>query len=68
MKQYRLPKISYNKQGVSMHSFKNSVILMGIDWSKAAKKIANKEISVECKDLNKVIEDLDEDYRTKKLR
>ena len=51
-----------------MNSFKNSVILMGIDWSKAAKKIANKEISVECKDLNKVIDELDEDYRTKKLR
>ena len=49
-----------------MNNLSKSVILLGIDWSKAAKKLADKEIKVENADLYKVINDLDTQF--KKLR
>jgi hypothetical protein len=50
-----------------MNSFKRSVILMGIDWSKAAKLEAMEVIKIESPRIAKVIDDLDEDYRREKL-
>ena len=50
-----------------MNDFKSSVILLGIDWSKAAKRLANQEIKAEDKDFYEILDDLDEGYR-KKLR
>jgi len=49
-----------------MNSFKNSVILMGVDWSKAAKFMAKHDINLEDRNLAKVIDALDGDIRSKK--
>ena len=49
-----------------MSNLSDSVILMGIDWSKAAKRLADKELKQDNKDLYKVINDLDCQF--KKLR
>ena len=46
-----------------MSKFDKSVILMGIDWSKAAKLEAVKDISVENPNIVKVIRHLDNLYR-----
>ena len=46
-----------------MKDFKNSVILMGIDWSKAAKLVAKKEIGSIDKELADVVDLLDRDIR-----
>ena len=50
-----------------MDKFKNSVILMGIDWSKAAKVVASKDIRSANKRLARIIDVLDCEFR-KKLR
>tara|TARA_Y100001963_G_C6736178_1_gene426545 strand:- start:1117 stop:1269 length:153 start_codon:yes stop_codon:yes gene_type:complete len=50
-----------------MNSFKDSVILMGIDWSKAAKLEAMEVIKVESPRIAKVIDDLDDEYRKDRL-
>lgn len=50
-----------------MSSFKESVILMGIDWSRAAKLEAMKIIKVESPKIATVIDELDTEYRRKKL-
>ncbi len=42
-----------------MNNLKDSIILMGINWSKAAKIKAFKDIKVESPDVAKVISDLD---------
>ena len=47
-----------------MQSFKTSVILMGIDWSKAAKLDAMEVIKVEAPRVARVIDELDEEYRS----
>ena len=49
-----------------MNSFKNSVILMGVDWSKAAKFMAKHEIRSEDRKLAEVVEVLDKDIRSRK--
>ena len=50
-----------------MNRFKASIILMGIDWSKAAKFIADNDIKVEGPQLASLIETLDESYRTERV-
>ena len=50
----------------AMNSFKNSVILMGVDWSKAANFIAKHDIKLEDKRLAKIVEVLDRDIRSRK--
>ena len=50
-----------------MNKFKASVILMGIDWSKAAKFIAENDIKVEDPQLASLIDTLDESYRTERV-
>ena len=50
-----------------MNRFKASIILMGIDWSKAAKFIADNDIKVEAPQLASLIETLDESYRTERV-
>ncbi len=50
-----------------MNRFKASIILMGIDWSKAAKFIADNDIKVEVPQLANLIETLDESYRTERV-
>ena len=42
---------------------KSSVILMGIDWSKAAKVEAMGIIRIESPRIASIIDDLDEEYR-----
>ena len=49
-----------------MNSFKNSVILMGVDWSKAAKFMAKHEIKLENRKLAEVVDVLDGDIRSRK--
>lgn len=46
-----------------MNKFKQSVILMGIDWSKAANLQAVKDLSKEQPELTRVIHSLDEQFR-----
>jgi len=46
-----------------MTKFENSMILMGIDWSKAAKLAAVKDISKSRPGLHRVIRHLDHLYR-----
>ena len=46
-----------------MNNFKKSVILMGIDWSKAAKLLAKKEIRAEDDQLAEIVDLLDRDIR-----
>ena len=46
-----------------MNNFKQSVILMGIDWSKAARLLARKEIRAENEDLADIVDILDRDIR-----
>tara|TARA_Y100000593_G_scaffold39183_1_gene75734 strand:- start:4336 stop:4551 length:216 start_codon:yes stop_codon:yes gene_type:complete len=48
-----------NKELPVMNNLKDSIILMGINWSKAAKIKAFKDIKVESPDVAKVISDLD---------
>ena len=45
--------------------FKNSIVLMGIDWSRAAKKKAFKDIKRESPRVAGVINELDRFYRKK---
>ena len=44
---------------------KNSMILMGVDWSKAAKTRAFKDIKMESPNLADIIRDLDRLFRKK---
>ena len=46
-----------------MNKFKQSVILMGIDWSKAANLQAVKDLSKEQPELSRVINSLDSQFR-----
>tara|TARA_R100000808_G_C2083415_1_gene106457 strand:+ start:577 stop:735 length:159 start_codon:yes stop_codon:yes gene_type:complete len=50
-----------------MEKFKISVILMGVDWSKAAKLIAKRDIS-KCMspEISNIVNDLDYYYRKKR--
>ena len=50
-----------------MNRFKASIILMGIDWSKAAKFIAENDIKAEDPQLASLINTLDEIYRTERV-
>ena len=47
-----------------MENFKKSVILLGIDWDKSAKRIANLELKADNKELYHMIVYLD-DYFNK---
>ena len=47
----------------AMSKFKNSMILMGINWSKAARIIARRDISCESPELDNMLNDLDNYYR-----
>tara|TARA_R100000742_G_C4257520_1_gene75382 strand:+ start:812 stop:961 length:150 start_codon:yes stop_codon:yes gene_type:complete len=47
-------------------SLKDSVILMGIDWSKAAKTKAMEDIELESPKIAEVISDLHSFYKSKK--
>jgi len=49
-----------------MNNLAKSVILLGIDWSKAAKTVADRELKLENEDFYVVIDDLDKQF--KKLR
>ena len=49
-----------------MNELARSVILLGIDWSKAAKTIADRELKLENEDFYEVMDDLDKQF--KKLR
>ena len=46
---------------------KNSMILMGIDWSKAAKTKAFKDIKIEDPRIAKEIESLDKLYNKRRI-
>ena len=46
-----------------MNNFKQSVILMGIDWSKTAKLLASKDIKAEDEGLARIVDLLDRDIR-----
>tara|TARA_R100000742_G_C4274762_1_gene94890 strand:- start:1362 stop:1514 length:153 start_codon:yes stop_codon:yes gene_type:complete len=46
-----------------MNNFKGSIILMGIDWNKAAEKVANKQLKQEDPKLYSVINLLDRNFR-----
>ena len=46
-----------------MNKFKASVILMGIDWSRAAKFIAENDLEAEDPQLARLVNELDELYR-----
>ena len=46
-----------------MSNFDNSIVLMGIDWSKAAKLEAVKDIELDHPGVAKVIRHLDNLYR-----
>ena len=46
-----------------MNKFKASIILMGIDWSRAAKFIAENDIKTNDPQLARLVETLDEAYR-----
>ena len=48
-----------------MNRFKHSMILMGIDWSKAAKTKAFKDIKQESPRVAGIISELDRFYRKK---
>ena len=47
-----------------MNRLKGSIILMGIDWSKAANIKAKKDIELEEPELAKLLDDLDKRYRS----
>jgi len=47
---------------------KDSVVLMGIDWSKAAKLEAMKDISTESPHIGRIIDVLDAEYRSRKSK
>ena len=49
----------------AMNDFKDSIILMGVDWSRGAKKKAFKDIRRESPRVASVIEVLDRFYRKK---
>ena len=50
---------------MKMNKLKGSIILMGIDWSKAARTVAFQDITLEEPGLVKLIEDLDSLYLKK---
>tara|TARA_R100001463_G_scaffold102573_2_gene157000 strand:- start:600 stop:776 length:177 start_codon:yes stop_codon:yes gene_type:complete len=50
-----------------MNRFKESVILMGIDWSKAANLQAVKDLSKEQPELSQVVDSLDRQFRSGKI-
>ena len=56
-----------NKMGElpAMSKFKNSMILMGINWSKAAKTKAFKDIKTESPRIAGIMTELDRFYRIK---
>tara|TARA_Y100001963_G_C6432113_1_gene287526 strand:+ start:251 stop:418 length:168 start_codon:yes stop_codon:yes gene_type:complete len=49
----------------AMSKFKNSMILMGVDWSRAAKTKAFKDIKQESPRVAGIISELDRFYRKK---
>tara|TARA_R110002020_G_scaffold1527_2_gene6887 strand:- start:868 stop:1020 length:153 start_codon:yes stop_codon:yes gene_type:complete len=48
-----------------MNRLKGSIILMGVNWSKAALIVANRDIQIEEPDLAKLLDDLDTMYQSK---